>query len=241
MIATALLALAVAAPVPKEAADQKLVSVYGTPTEPEYPVAEGLTVRSERTKNGVLHLTVPKSHPSRDLDACDGVRPQLVREVDGDFQLTVRVQHQLAKSADRARDAAGRRVVGVWAGVGIWDGETREPLTTFVHGASYTDSTWTGLYRFHLGVPNERGASGSTADLKRVDQPLWLRLQRSGNKLEYQVGRDGKNWTAFYDTVCKADLPRKLKVGPVAFKTTAEEYTAEFDQYEIQPLKSEKK
>lgn len=223
-----LLAPLAAAPVPKAATAKKLQEVYGE-------VADS-GCRCEMTKDGALQVVVPKDARLIELDHDSRTPPLTAKTVTGDFEVTVRVTHLPPKDGDRADGAKQKATVS--AGIAlVADGDPKTSVT-FVHKHTRNGDTWASgltLQSIHANGSSGSGRGGATLE----DKPLYLRLTRRGETVTTETSGDGKKWTQFVKH--KADrLGETVVVGPVAFRNTAGEYEAMFDQYEVKPLEEKK-
>jgi hypothetical protein len=232
-IAVALVAtfalLAHAAPVPKAVSAKNLQEVYGE-------VADS-GCKCEMTKDGVLQITVPKDVRATELTHNSRTLPLTTKTVQGDFELTVRMKHAPPKDAERAEGA--KQPPTVSAGITVHtDGDPRTSVT-FVHKHTKKGDKWTSGLAMQSNYQNGSSGSGRSGTTLE-EKPLYLRITRRGEMVTAETSTDGKKWSRF--TNQKADrLGETLVVGPVAFQNTTAEYDVEFDQYEIKPLKEEKK
>lgn len=228
LLALVPLALLVAAPVPKPVA-KKLQEVYGE-------IADS-GCQCELTKEGALQIVVPKGGRAVELTHDSRTPPLTTKTVTGDFELTVRVSHQPPKDADRAEGA--RQQATVSAGVALYAEGDPKTNATFVHKHSRNGDKWTSGLAMQSNHSN--GSSGSgRASANLEDKPLFLRLTRRGDTLTSETSTDGKKWTRFSNHK-SAQLGETVVIGPVAFHNTTADYEAVFDQYELKPLKEEKK
>lgn len=218
--------LAVAAPVPKPA-PKKVEDLYG-----QVPEVSGVTC--ELTKDEELRISVSKDAPSGNRD--DLARPLVTRTLEGDFELTIRLTHKPAKAADLA---VGTGAATVSAGVALFaDGDTKKTLC-LLHKHVKSGEQWTS--RLSMNSRHAKGGSGTGRQSKGLeDQPLYLKLIRTGDVFTSQTSPDGKKWSPFGKHTV-ADFGGAVVVGPVAFHNTTAEYEVIFDQYEVKPLKEQEK
>jgi hypothetical protein len=168
-----------------------------------------------------LTITVPgKSH---ELDVVEGRlnAPRLLRDVEGDFAVQVRVGGNFRDG----QGAAGLILLGGGKGVSLALGARRrygkpQPYcwTHFFDRSSNVATTFDG----HVQLP------GETA---------WLRLERRGHTFITQGDLlDGHGWMTWEETEGGVRLPKKVKVGVFAEATASGTYKAVFDQFRLTPL-----
>jgi hypothetical protein len=227
-----LLALAVAAPVPKAPSPKKLVEVYGEVMDPDSKC------KCELTKDGGLRVVVPKDLSPVDADHGKTVPPLLVRKVEGDFVLTARIKQSYDPAAEMAEGA--KRGAAVSAGVAFVGNDDPKPCMTLVHTLTRKADAWEPSRFMQVMFPNGGGSGSGQGGGVTDGKTTYLRLTRTGHDLKAEYSGDGKKYFLF--ATHKVDgLGDVLKVGPVAFHSTTGDFEAEFDQYEIKPLKAEEK
>lgn len=232
MIPLAVLALAVAAPVPKPAA-KPLLEVYGEIADPDSKC------KCELTKAGGLRVTVSKEHPA--TEAVHGetvVPPMLRRKVEGDFVLTTRITLSYDPAAGMADGA--KRGAAVAGGVAFTADDDPKAGLTLVHTLKKNGDKW-DIGRFmQVRLPTGGGSGSGQADGVPDGKTTFMRLTRTGHELKAEYSGDGKKYFLFAKH--KVDgLGDVLMVGPVAFQSTTADFEAVFDQYEIKSLTEEKK
>jgi regulation of enolase protein 1 (concanavalin A-like superfamily) len=157
--------------------------------------------------------------------------PRVMRAVDGDFVLTVKIASDFTPGA---RSTNPRSVPYLSSGVLLWsDSENFIRLergsmrrgNQIVHTAAFEE--WEGGYAG--AVHNERFAGGD----------CYLRLERRGSRILGAISNDGRNWKQLHpiDTV----WPSKLKVGLHAVSTSSDPFTAKFEEFELKTKDSPSK
>lgn len=231
LVALVVPTVAVAAPVPKAAGGKKLSETFGEQVNPDS------TCKYEPAGNGGLRIVVPTTHPVHEVDHGRTVSPHMVRKVDGDFVLTVRIQHTFNKEAGKAEAAKQKTMVA--AGIGFTDADDARNTFSVCHMNTKGGDKWTTgrlMQIMHRGGGSGSGSSGQDA----ADKPAYLRVTRKGEEIKSEFSADGKKWQNF-STMKINTLGAAVNVGPVACQSTDAEYSVEFTEYEIKPLTEEKK
>lgn len=167
---------------------------------------------------GRLTVTVPGE--GRDVDIYEGDYngPRLMRDIEGDFRIQVRVRGNFL-AAGPARAAGillrcGDNAAVVQLGNVLKAGASNP-------GAGRTTS-----------LTDWRDAAGRAAH---------LRLERKGQKLVMQASLDGQEWDFHFDRACLFSLPRKVQVGVFASSVVKGRFTATFDRLSFTRPKPAKK
>ena len=223
--------LAVAAPVPK--AKLTMEVVFGERTTPNSRHAV------EFDDRGRLTVTVPTTVPRVRARGGELHLPLLAKEVEGDFRLTACVSSKLpAAGTSDPKEFNGAAVV---FGVSVYGTADKK-----VRGAEFgvlwqDDGEWSGVLTSTSVKAGQVSRVEAGDEKKPAAPPSHLRVTRRGPRLTCETSEDGEKWEEFF-TEEHPDLPAKVKVGPVVFGTTEQEFSAAFDEYEIKPLaKDEKK
>jgi regulation of enolase protein 1 (concanavalin A-like superfamily) len=150
--------------------------------------------------------------------------PHMVRDVEGDFILDVRVGGTFLLT-----DGCRRAGILVLAGDNgaklhlVADSLRKKPNQLLLHGCCCTPNS----YR------------GSESQVPPPGKTVTLRLERRGQTLLMKASPDGKAWeTVFIGERC-FELPRKVKVGVVAEATAEGTFQAVFDQFKLTPFGDE--
>jgi regulation of enolase protein 1 (concanavalin A-like superfamily) len=230
LVALFIPAVALAAPVPKAANAKKLSVTFGEPVNPDS------TCKYEPAGKDGLRIVVPTTHPIEEVDHGKTVRPHMIRKVEGDFVLTVRIQHTFSKDAGKAEAAKQKTMVA--AGIGFTDADDAKNTFSVCHMNTKSGDKWTTgrlMQIMHRG-----GGSGSGSGGDPLDKPVYLRVTRKGEEIKSEFSGDGKKWQNF-STMKMNTLGPAVNIGPVACQSTDAEYSVEFTEYDIKPLAEEKK
>jgi hypothetical protein len=218
--------LALAAPVPK-AQPKKIEEVFGTPSD-----VKG--VSCEMTRGGELKATVGKEAAKAGTDA--NLIPLATRTVAGDFELVVRVTHNSPSGADLA---VGNGQATVFAGLALFAENNPKYTLNLLHKHTKSGDTWkSGM---NMSTRHENGGSGSGRQMQKLeDQPVYLRLTRTGDEFKSETSADGKKWQRF-GTHKVQGFGGAVVVGPYASHNTNAEHQVTFDEYVIKTPGEEKK
>jgi regulation of enolase protein 1 (concanavalin A-like superfamily) len=186
--------------------------------EPVDPLGD---CRFERDRDK-LTITVPggKHHA---LDVENGPAPRLLRDVEGDFVVQVRVGGAFSKTF---KEADENDKVYQGAGIIITDGkkaikiERRSCRGTIMDGGSAFFSSTGGRGR-------NKGPS--------LDKPAYLWFERRGTQMQCWCSEDGEKWFGMVQGDMLELQSKKLKVGVIAEATTPAEFRPWFDHFLISP------
>jgi regulation of enolase protein 1 (concanavalin A-like superfamily) len=182
----------------------------------------------DRTKDK-LTIVVPgnKEHE------CDGVRrrleaPCLLRDVEGDFAVQVRVGGNF-QHANPTGERAFQR-----AGLLVTDGKN----FARVERAAFTGTIMASCDIFaEIDEPVFQGAAVGTGG--PLADPGYLRIERQGDSFRLLFSENGHTWRHAYDPWSikwpyEVQMPRKVKVGVVAEASSAGGvFTVEFSQFHL--------
>jgi hypothetical protein len=215
--------VATAAPVPKEREKEqkereKVERVFGPIEDPDRDCQ--FVLDGEKLK---LTMKGGKQYDYDDkLKNC----PRAVREVKGDFVVTVRASAVLPENAapakgDMAEAGAGLFVLGpkgeAWrSGVHDFLGEQR-------HRA--------------LILPGTHGPAGLEM---KAEQGIFTRFSRKGDSLVQSISGDGKKWISIV-TLSELKLGESLRVGIYGFANAKDDTTVYLDKFSIELPKEAKR
>lgn len=231
LVAILIPTVALSAPVPKAANAKKLSETFGEQVNPDS------TCKYEPAGKDGLRIVVPNTHPVEEVDHGKTVRPHLVRKVEGDFVLTVRIQHTFKPEAGKAEAAKQKTMVA--AGIGFIDADDAHNTFSVCHMNTKSGDKWTTsqlMQIMHRGGGSGSGSGGQNSS----DKPAYLRVTRKGEEIKSEFSPDGKKWQPF-STMKMTSLGPAVNIGPIACQSTDAEYSAEFTEYEIKPLTEDKK
>ena len=208
--------LAPAVPSPKETDREKVERAFGKIEDPDGDCQFALV-------DGKLKLTM-RGGKQYDYDD-EGVKncPRVLREVKGDFVLSVRAHAVLPKKAVAVK--------GRWAEAGagiIIIGPKGKAWRTGMHD-------FLGKERnLMLIVPNSHGPCGF--EINNPGDGIYARFTRRGDTLALAHSGDGKKWV---EPVIFGKLGFKdpLRVGVYGFSNTEQDTTVYLDKFRLEPLK----
>jgi hypothetical protein len=217
LVAGALLA----APAPFPRPVKPWVTDWGSPVDPAGDC------RFDRVGDK-LTITVPGKDHS--LDVANGRlhAPHLLREVEGDFVVQVRVGAvRLPPGRQGSRKAGLLMLLG-------------RGFVTLQRAAVQSDDEWTAFFLVGARYPTipDHLLVRYRACWPPDSEPAHLRLERRGDWLTLEVSEDGKAWKRARGPFCYNGFraPRRLKVGVVAEATGEASFKATFDQFTLKPL-----
>lgn len=181
--------------------------------------------------------------------------PRLLRDIEGDFAMQVRVRGAFRPSAKSTVEGIPSRVA---AGLLLMPSDNDcihwEYEVARVKGggmATYTSLRAWDSATIHL----EGGGTGTIVGHGNMDQapslkrevkpasrraeeaePIYLRLERNGRFLRLLSSPDGEKWEALFNIMKNVEighLPAKVKVGLAAYSTSTEPFKVRFDQFKL--------
>jgi regulation of enolase protein 1 (concanavalin A-like superfamily) len=159
--------------------------------------------------------------------------PRLLRDVEGDFIVEVRVRGEFHPSVESAHEQAAF----VWAGLLLM--KDKNTYVRFERAASWRRGN---VQSYDNGELREEGRAGSGGMKVLVvaleDKDTFLRLERQGDKLLGSISQDGKEWHTVAQFEVK--LPAKVKIGVAACTLQSKAFAPRFDRFQLKQ-KIEKK
>jgi regulation of enolase protein 1 (concanavalin A-like superfamily) len=171
-------------------------------------------------KGDHLTITVPGKGHEFDFEAGRLIAPHLLRDVEGDFAVQVRVGGDFHKGGGRAGllVLAGDKGVTLSLGVRPRNGRSHAYCwVRFFDQRSTTATTFDGFVDLN-------GKAGS------------LRLERQGHTFTTKGDLDGQGWKTWEETEGGVRLPQTVKVGVFVEATASGSFKAVFDQFKVTPL-----
>jgi len=149
--------------------------------------------------------------------------PRVMREVVGDFALTVRVSGEFKPVGPSTNP---KTVPYNGAGILVWsdsDNNIRFERYVFQRGGRYS----TGI----AFQEREGGYAGAEHNVPYREGDCYLRLERRGSRITGAASSDGRSWNSLkpVDTV----WPDKLKVGLTAITTSSKPFVVRFEQFDL--------
>lgn len=182
---------------------------------------------------GRLTITAPGSLTAHDLDPRLDFNnlfgPRVLREVEGDFQLQIKVRPYALPNSNTTTSTGKEKASYISAGLLVWlDAKTfikcqraanGERGEAWVHLQAYKDAK---LHPVTL-VP------GKARNVNK-DEATYLRVARRDDELTFSTSVDAKKW-ATIGIVGDLELPRKLRVGLGVVNATKKDFAPEFEEF----------
>lgn len=171
--------------------------------------------------DGTLTITVPGTLHDLSAEFGDATAPRVLREFEGDFRATVKVDGKVMHAGDRTSQH-----YQAYHGVG---------LLAMADDATYLRleraALSRGMHYINFELRKEAKVE-STNGKPAADQLVFLRLERKGKVFSGAFSLDGDAWTDF-DPI-EVELPAKLKLGVAAINTSTEVLTAELSGLKVE-------
>lgn len=184
-------------------------------------------------KNSTLTIEVPGSDHDFSPKRRRFNAPRLLRDIEGDFVMQVRVRAVFRPSEKSAVEgeepsvAAGLVLIPAAENcIRLEYGAYRRlgEQSTWPAFRMSGERIWNMFQQWHHPWHKEvRGAKS---------EQIYLRLERRGRRITPSLSPDGKKWTSSFN-VTMSDLPAKLKVGLAAYSTSTEPFKPCFDQFKL--------
>ena len=170
-----------------------------------------------------LRITVPGTR--HDLVGATGRMnaPRVMREVDGDFVITVKVVGAF-RPGGKSTNPKGVPFNG--AGIVVWsdaDNFIRLERAAVARGAKL--STYVSFEEFEGGT---NGASHSQV-MKGGD--CWVRMERKGSRIHGSISFDGKTWKELRPI--QTVWPTNLKIGLIAVNSSSLPFSVTFEEFDL--------
>ena len=171
-----------------------------------------------------LTIRVPGTWHDLNPDTGKLNSPRVVREVEGDFVVKVKVEGEFKPGG---KSTNPRSVPYYGAGIIIWSDS--DNFIRLERGALLRNNKITTTVAFE---EREGGYRGAVHNITSQPGPVYLRLERKGSRISGAVSFDGSAWRPLkpIDTV----WPAKLKVGLAAISSSSEPFAAQFTEYSLQ-------
>jgi regulation of enolase protein 1 (concanavalin A-like superfamily) len=171
-----------------------------------------------------LTIDIPATKHDLSAEVGDITAPRVLREVEGDFIVQVKVSGNVRHFGDRTSDEF-RAYHG--AGLLLWQDE-RNYIRLERAAISREEGGSLHYGNFELRKDLRRASSNAS---EIPDQDTYLRLERRGGRVFGATSQDGIHWLNF-DSI-PVELPRRIKLGVVAINTSTERFKAAFSELEI--------
>lgn len=181
---------------------------------------------------GELHITVPGTNGPHDLAAEIGKTnaPRVLQPVRGDFVMQVRVDGRL--DPGDASTLPGRTG---YNGAGLILMADPANVVCLARAVLHREGGQPEPYaNFEMRADGKLDQIGdASAHPLPKDGPVYLRLERRGQKITAATSADGLKWDVQEPKDIPAAWPQELKLGIVAISTSTEEFTPRFAKLQI--------
>jgi regulation of enolase protein 1 (concanavalin A-like superfamily) len=149
-----------------------------------------------------------------------GNAPRVMREIEGDFTVQVKVCGRLHPTAP----ASAAKAVSFHAG-GFLVWGNKDNYARFVRSGQNRDGMLNTVVAWSVRANGKAGIKPATVTVP--EQDVFLRLERRGKQLLASYSHDGEKWTAM--PIFEGLLPPKVRVGVVALNSAQETMSARFE------------
>lgn len=218
LLLLALLPAIAAAPVPKETEAEKIKRLFGTPADPEKDCRFALDGEK------LIVRTPEAGHPFA-FGAGIGPAPRVTRTVEGDFTATVRIR----MAPPRQPQPTGGTRTHFLAGLYLAASDTSFAYNARAVEDQQNQLRRTGRHGAWLG--GNQQFSGSSGGGAFDPETTFLRVSRTGGKLQFGASADGKGWHLFAGP--DVAYPDKVTLALFAANPGGLPFAAEFDQFTV--------
>ncbi len=214
--------VALAAPVPKERPNEKLVREFGTPVDPDKDCSFSL----DGTK---LKVTVPAGEHNFVQGRGLANAPRIARSVDGDFVAQVRIRAVPGPTGE----AGGPSLL---AQTGIYFAADEKNFAYHARSLEVQQGALRLNGRHGGWVNGGANGNGSSGGGHFSPETVYFRVIRTGAKTLFAASVEGTGWHQFGgpDT---AGYPEKVTLGLFVTNSSKQAFTVEFDEFTVTPTK----
>ena len=197
-------------------------------------------------QDGKVVITIPGI--AHDLSSYNKKKnaPRILREVEGDFIVEVKVSCDLDPGDESAEEG---KAIFNGAGLLIWhddDHFVRFERNAFLMGTDHFNGDeelarrqetrfQTPLFEYWRQGTCSTPQSSTTEPFFK-GKSTWLRIERRGDKITASLSHDGEKWDDTRD--CPVTLPNKLLVGVAAINTSKKPFQATFEEFKLTKIKT---
>jgi regulation of enolase protein 1 (concanavalin A-like superfamily) len=213
---------AVAAPAPKQ---KPFETGWDKPIDPDGDC------KFLRDKDG-LTIEVPGMDHRLGIEVGRMNAPRLLRDVEGDFIVEVRVRGEFHPSVESAHEQFA------FVGAGLLLMNDENTYIRLERAANWRGDIVRAYANWELREEGRFVVRGNVNVKPLEDKDTFLRLERQGDKLLGSVSQDGKEWHAL--TPIEVKLLAKVKIGVAACTLQSKAFAPRFDCFQLKQ-KIEKK
>ena len=174
-------------------------------------------------KGSVLAIEVPGTIHDLDADNDRFNAPRVVREVSGDFSVTVKV---VGGFKPGAKSTKPKGVPYNGAGIFVWQDSDNY---VFLGSAAILRNN---KVKQLAALESAEWGSRAAVNNHGIDPgTVYLRLERRGNRLLGSTSKDGKSWEKL--DPMEPSYPATLKVGLYAINTSSDPLTVRFEDFNL--------
>jgi len=181
-----------------------------------------------RSKDNDLTIAVPGTAHDLSVELQRMNAPRVLRGVEGDFVVQVRVDGDLSPNKSLIQERAA------FHGAGLLLMKDDRTYVRLEHAALFDPnaSQVTEYPSFELREDGNFVRQGQVGDARVEKQQMsYLRLERHGDKILGAVSADGMKWV-YLDPIT-AKLPKDLRIGVAAVSSAAEPFSPRFSNMEL--------
>ena len=186
-----------------------------------------------RRDKDVLTIELPGKDHDLGIERNRMNAPRLLRDVEGDFIVEVRVSGEFRPSSD---STAAERLAFVGAGLLLMNGD--KTYVRLERAALRNGDIVRTYANWELRENGQWVLIGNAGIKPLKGKETFLRLERQGDKILGSISEDSKEWQTLAPIEVK--LPAKIKIGVAACTTSSEPFAPRFDRFQLKQ-KSEKK
>jgi regulation of enolase protein 1 (concanavalin A-like superfamily) len=170
-----------------------------------------------------LEISIPNTHHDLNADNDKLNAPRALREVSGDFTMTVKV---LGTFQPGTKSTNPKAVPYIGAGIVVWQDSNNY---VFLGRAAINRNGKVG--EFAAFEEREWGTRGALNNRVIPAGGIYLRLERRGNRLLGYTSKDGKSWSKL--DPMEPSYPASVKVGLYAINGCTEPISVRFEDFQL--------
>jgi regulation of enolase protein 1 (concanavalin A-like superfamily) len=174
-------------------------------------------------QGSVLEISVPNTHHDLNADNDKLNAPRVMREVTGDFTMTVKVTGAF-KPSDKSTNPKAVPYIG--AGIVVW-----QDSNNYVFLGRAAINRRSKISEFAAFEEREWGSRGALNNRGIDPGGVYLRLERRNNRLLGYTSKDGRSWSRL--DPMEPSYPSTLKVGLYAINGCTEPINVRFEDFQF--------